>query len=346
VTSFERGDLRIRTVVLSPWRSTNGRFRCPPRTWIRHEWSSITNTVSYVTNPRKVHTLVVKKSAANNARYWARKNVPHVIGRSRLGGMPCSSGSSRSSSGRLDGRGSRASCPMPPVGHPRSFGCGAFAQRTVCSGSACDGCGFGGGKPWCWSSRQGSFVGVAEDSVRAGSRRSGRRPGDHASIRKCEPSSGAGRGESSLGRSADARRAAETRNRRLVTHGVALSCQHPDGTITDLPYIFANHVGQVAYASPVMFCGAPDEDDGVDVCGVLPRSASASGERSSVCDQWSVVHWRLSLNAHPLTGGSARLTFITGDAKTQLWQGPHRRRRQSHVIRTHVGGGSIRPEPA
>jgi hypothetical protein len=39
---------------------------------------------------RTVHTSVVKKSAANRARQWARKNVRHVMGRSRLGGMPCS----------------------------------------------------------------------------------------------------------------------------------------------------------------------------------------------------------------------------------------------------------------
>ncbi len=37
-----------------------------------------------------IESAVVKKSAANSACQWARKNVRHAIGRSRLGGMPCS----------------------------------------------------------------------------------------------------------------------------------------------------------------------------------------------------------------------------------------------------------------
>jgi hypothetical protein len=36
-----------------------------------------------VTKPRTVQTSVVKKSAANSACQWARKNVRHVIGRPR-----------------------------------------------------------------------------------------------------------------------------------------------------------------------------------------------------------------------------------------------------------------------
>src|SRR2546426_3695702 len=64
----------------------------------------------------------------------------------------------------------------------------------------------------------------------------------------------------------------------------------------------ANHFGQLTDTSQVMFCGAPDEDDGVDVCGVLPRPASASGKRSCVRDQWSVVHWPLSLQRTSVDG--------------------------------------------
>src|SRR5262245_4185197 len=44
----------------------------------------------------------------------------------------------------------------------------------------------------------------------------------------------------------------------------------------------ANHFGQLTCTSPVMFCGAQDEDDGVEVCGVLRGPASASDEQSCV----------------------------------------------------------------
>ncbi len=109
---------------------------------------------------------------------------------------------------------------------------------------------------------------------------------------RASPHPAHGRGEPSLGRSADPRRAAEARNRRLGTHGVALSCQYPDGTLTDLAYISRHQLT----TSSVTCCGAPDEDDGFDGCGVLPCSVSPSGEPSCVGDRWSVVHWPLSLH--------------------------------------------------
>jgi hypothetical protein len=56
----------------------------------------------------------------------------------------------------------------------------------------------------------------------------------------------------------------------------------------------ANHFDQLAYTSPVMFCGARDEDDDIDPRGGLPRRGSVSGERSYVCDQWSPVLCHLS----------------------------------------------------
>jgi hypothetical protein len=46
-----------------------------------------------------------------------------------------------------------------------------------------------------------------------------------------------GRGELSLGRSADPRRVAEARNRRFGTHGLALSARQADNTVTNLAYI-------------------------------------------------------------------------------------------------------------
>src|SRR5262249_42170270 len=76
----------------------------------------------------------------------------------------------------------------------------------------------------------------------------------------------------------------------------------------------ANHIGQLTCTSPVMFCGVPDEDDGVDVCGVLRRPASTSGEQPCVSDQWSVVHWPLSLDRTPV------------DVRIGQAYAPHRRR--------------------
>src|SRR5262245_56131093 len=46
-----------------------------------------------------------------------------------------------------------------------------------------------------------------------------------------------GRGELSLGRSADPRRIAETRNRHIGTHGLALSARPPATTVTAVAYI-------------------------------------------------------------------------------------------------------------
>ena len=46
-----------------------------------------------------------------------------------------------------------------------------------------------------------------------------------------------GRGELSVGRSADPRRIAEARNRHFETHGLASSARPPDSTVTNLAYI-------------------------------------------------------------------------------------------------------------
>jgi hypothetical protein len=86
---------------------------------------------------------------------------------------------------------------------------------------------------------------------------------------------------------------------RTVSRYLANSRRAPSQTWRTF---LANHFGQLAFTSPVMFCGAPDEDAGVDVCGVLPRSASASGDPSGVDDQWSVIHWPLSLQRTSIDG--------------------------------------------
>ena len=46
-----------------------------------------------------------------------------------------------------------------------------------------------------------------------------------------------GRGEFSVGRSADPRRIAEARNRHIGTHGLALSARPLAKTVTDVAYI-------------------------------------------------------------------------------------------------------------
>src|SRR5437870_6978436 len=46
-----------------------------------------------------------------------------------------------------------------------------------------------------------------------------------------------GRGELSVGRSADPRRIDEARNRHFETHGLASSARPPDSTVTNLAYI-------------------------------------------------------------------------------------------------------------
>ena len=104
----------------------------------------------------------------------------------------------------------------------------------------------------------------------------------------------------------------------------------------------ANHFGQLTFTSPLMVCDAPDDDDALDLSGVLPCSASVSREPSSVSSQRSIVHWSLTLQCASVDG-------LIGEAPVQ-----HRRRehpssgrdplkaRQSNLIRTK--STSIRPE--
>jgi hypothetical protein len=63
-------------------------IRCRPDIWTRRDAMSMANTLQYVTNPRHVHTSVVKKSAPAIAPQCARRNVCHDVGRSGTGGSP------------------------------------------------------------------------------------------------------------------------------------------------------------------------------------------------------------------------------------------------------------------
>jgi hypothetical protein len=60
-----------------------------PRIWTRRDARWMTKTVYMVTEPRHVHTSVVKKSAPVIPSLWARRNVCHDVGRSGTGGRPC-----------------------------------------------------------------------------------------------------------------------------------------------------------------------------------------------------------------------------------------------------------------
>src|SRR5947208_10538907 len=64
-----------------------------------------------------------------------------------------------------------------------------------------------------------------------------------------------GRGELSLGRSADSRRITEARNRHFGTHGLAVS-RSPDYTVTNLAYILGEPLPSpnVHFAGDVLGC--------------------------------------------------------------------------------------------
>src|SRR3989442_855332 len=67
---------------------------------------------------------------------------------------------------------------------------------------------------------------------------------------------------------------------RTVSHYLANTRMPPSQTWRTF---LANHFDRLAFTSPVMFCGAPDEDDDIDRCGGLPRRGSGSGKRPYVC---------------------------------------------------------------
>jgi homeodomain-containing protein len=108
----------------------------------------------------------------------------------------------------------------------------------------------------------------------------------------------------------------------------------------------ANHFDQLAGTSPVMFSRAPDEGDDIDPCGGVPRRGSVSGERSYVCDQWSPVPWHLSSQRTSVDRRIGQAHVHHKRCEHPVPATIRRRRRPSHSMQRHIGGNSIRPEPA
>jgi hypothetical protein len=102
-----------------------------------------------------------------------------------------------------------------------------------------------------------------------------------------------GRGESSLWRSADPRRAAQARTRRLRTHGRRYLRECPRRPSQTWPTFLANHLGQFTLISPVM---SPyvSGDDVVDAAAVTSRSRPLS-DRLSASSQCVLIDWRASV---------------------------------------------------
>jgi hypothetical protein len=149
---------------------------------------------------------------------------------------------------------------------------------------------------WCWSSRQQSSVGGAKGSVDAGAVTRGGGldeprvdPEVRALIRRMAAENylwGAPRIHGEL------LKLGISVSERTVSRYLADTRRAPSQTWRTF---LANHFGQLTFTSPLMVCDAPDDDHALDVSEVLPRPASVSREPSSVSNQWSIVHWPLSL---------------------------------------------------
>ena len=99
-----------------------------------------------------------------------------------------------------------------------------------------------------------------------------------------------GRGEPSLGRSADPRRVVEARNRRLGTHGVAVSARPRTAPSQTWRTFLANHLGDLAFTSPVTSSPAPRDDDVVDAWAAF-RPAPSLRDEPCASNPWAVVDW-------------------------------------------------------
>jgi hypothetical protein len=188
--------------------------------------------------------------------------------------------------------GARGACPSPPVGCP-----GAFDAALSPNGP---------------SAVAGLAAGVAAVARCAGADSTDhRRPVASRSVRSALVApfatswttthrfavsrfdSALGRGESSLGRSADSRRAAQARTRRLRTHRVAVPAECPRRPSQTWGTLLANHLAQFALISPVM---SPyvSGDDVVDAAAVTSRSSPMS-DRLSASSQFGLIDWRASV---------------------------------------------------
>jgi len=106
------------------------------------------------------------------------------------------------------------------------------------------------------------------------------------------PDSALGRRERSLGRSAYPRRVTEARNRHLRTHGVAYLPDRLTAPSQTWRTFLANHLGGLAFTSPVTSSSAPRDDD-VDACG-LPFGSARLGDGPCASNQWAIVGGPLS----------------------------------------------------
>ena len=102
-----------------------------------------------------------------------------------------------------------------------------------------------------------------------------------------------GRGESSLGRAADSRRAAQARHRRLRPHGVAVPAGAAKETVTDLAYIPRESPRQFTCMSHALSPYAPG-DDVVDAFARTCRSTRLSN-RLSASRQCARIDWPASV---------------------------------------------------
>lgn len=98
----------------------------------------------------------------------------------------------------------------------------------------------------------------------------------------------------------------------------------------------ANHFGQLAFTSPLMVFDTPNDDDVLDVSGVLPRPASVSRVPSAVSNQWSTVHWSLSLQCASVDGliGPAHVQHRRHEHPSSGRDPP--KARQSNLIQTYI----------
>src|SRR5713226_6352554 len=118
-------------------------------------------------------------------------------------------------------------------------------------------------------------------------------------FRTSKPHWAHGHGERSLGRSAGPWRVAEARNHRLRRHRVRYLPDRRTRRSQTWRTFFANHVGNLAFASAVTSSFATGDDD-VDA-SVLPcRPVPPSRDERYASNQWGLIDWPPSLESTSL----------------------------------------------